>query len=99
MTIGAAAAVDLDAVDADLEGSLADWRRFRSRKHLVEVHWVAALPEVRGRGFGGAVTSAAVAVAPELPALLISSDDGHPVYRRLGFWDLFRTTMWEHPPR
>lgn len=66
---------------------------------VVEVDWVAALPEVRGRGFGGAVTSAAVAVAPELPALLISSDDGHPVYRRLGFWDLFRTTMWEHPPR
>ncbi|GAA4974199.1 GNAT family N-acetyltransferase [Pseudonocardia tropica] len=65
---------------------------------VVEVDWVAVLPGHRGRGFGGAVTAAACAVAPELPSLLISSDDGHPVYRRLGYWDLFRTTMWEHPP-
>jgi GNAT superfamily N-acetyltransferase len=65
---------------------------------VVEIDWVAVLPEVRGRGYGGAVTSAAVAVAPELPSLLIASDDGQPVYRRLGFWDLFRATMWEHPP-
>lgn len=66
---------------------------------IVEVDSVAVLPQARGRGYGGAVTAAALAVAPELPAMLISSDDGHPVYRRLGFWDLFRATMWEHPPR
>ncbi|NWJ71921.1 GNAT family N-acetyltransferase [Pseudonocardia sp. ICBG1122] len=65
---------------------------------VVEVDWVSVLPEHRGRGFGGAVTAAVCAAAPGLPSLLISSDDGHPVYRRLGFWDLFRTTMWEHPP-
>ncbi|TCK22807.1 N-acetyltransferase [Pseudonocardia endophytica] len=65
---------------------------------IVEVDWVAVLPGVRGWGYGGAVTAAATTVAPDLPALLISSDDGHPVYRRLGYWDLYRTTMWEHPP-
>lgn len=65
---------------------------------IVEIDWVAVLPDARGRGYGGAVTSAAVAVEPGLPAMLISSDDGHPVYHRLGFWDLFRATMWQHPP-
>lgn len=39
---GAAAAVHLHA-DADLEGALADWRRYRSRRRLAEVHWVDAL--------------------------------------------------------
>ncbi len=66
---------------------------------VVEIDWVAVLADVRGRGYGGAVTAAVTAVAPELPAMLISSDDGHPVYLRLGFWDLFRATMWEHPAR
>lgn len=65
---------------------------------IVEVDWVAVLPHARGRGHGATITSAALAVAPDLPAMLISSDDGHPVYRKLGFWDLFRATMWEHPP-
>lgn len=65
---------------------------------IVEIDWVAVLPDARGRGYGGAVTAAVADVAPELPAMLISSDDGHPVYRRLGFWDLFRATMWQHPP-
>ena len=29
--------------DADLEASLAEWRRFRRRKRLEEVHWIDAL--------------------------------------------------------
>jgi GNAT superfamily N-acetyltransferase len=65
---------------------------------LVEVDWVAVLPEARGRGYGSALTAAAAAVAPDLPAVLLSSDDGRPTYRRLGFIDLFRVTLWEHPP-
>jgi len=39
---GATAAVDLHH-DADLEGALADWRRYRARKRLADVHWVDAL--------------------------------------------------------
>jgi GNAT superfamily N-acetyltransferase len=65
---------------------------------LVEVDWVAVLPEARGRGYGAALTAAAAAVAPDLPAVLLASDDGRPTYRRLGFIDLFRVTMWEHVP-
>jgi GNAT superfamily N-acetyltransferase len=66
---------------------------------IVEVDWVATLPAARRRGYGAALTASSVAVAPELPALLIASDHGHGVYRDLGFLDLFRTTMWERPPR
>ena len=64
---------------------------------LVEVDWVATLGPARRQGFGAAVTAAVLEVAPELPAALIASDDGRGVYRRLGFLDLFRVTMWEHP--
>jgi hypothetical protein len=42
---------------------------------------------------GAALTAATVAVEADLPALLLASHDGHSVYR-LGFVDLFRTTMW-----
>ncbi len=65
---------------------------------IVEVDWVATLAPARRRGFGAAITSAVVDVAPDLPAVLVASDDGQGVYRRLGFLDLFRITMWEHPP-
>ncbi|MEU6700816.1 GNAT family N-acetyltransferase [Pseudonocardia sp. NPDC046786] len=68
------------------------------RHGIVEIDRVAVPQRHRRRGYGTAVTAAACAVAPDLPTLLISSDDGHPVYTRLGFWDLFRTTTWEHPP-
>lgn len=67
-----------------------------TRHGIVEVDWVATLPTARRRGFGGAVTAAVL--DPGLPAVLLASDDGQPVYRRLGFWDVFRATMWEHPP-
>ncbi|MCD2198018.1 GNAT family N-acetyltransferase [Actinomycetospora endophytica] len=66
---------------------------------IVEVDWVATLPGARRHGYGAALTAAVVGVAPELPAVLIASDDGHGLYRRLGFLDLFRATMWEHLPR
>jgi GNAT superfamily N-acetyltransferase len=65
---------------------------------VVEVDWVATLPTGRGRGYGRALTAAAVGVAPDLPAVLLASDLGQPVYRRLGFIDLLRCTMWEAHP-
>lgn len=65
---------------------------------VVEVDWVATLPMGRGRGYGRALTAAAVGVAPDLPAVLLATDPGRPVYRRLGFIDLLRCTMWEAHP-
>ena len=60
---------------------------------LVEVDWVATLPDARGKGYGTALTWRAVEVAPDLPAVLIASDDGQPVYEKMGFLRLMRVTM------
>lgn len=64
---------------------------------LTDVTWVATLPEARGRGYGRAVTWAATCADPALPAALIASDDGRPVYERLGFVSVMRLTLWWRP--
>jgi GNAT superfamily N-acetyltransferase len=65
---------------------------------VVEVDWVATLPAWRGRGYGQALTAAAIAVGPDLPAVLIASDDGRRMYERMGFVSLLRATMWARTP-
>ena len=60
---------------------------------IVIVAWVATLAEFRGRGYGAAVTWVAVREAPRLPAALLASDPGRPVYERLGFLPLVRLTV------
>ena len=59
-----------------------------------DVTLVATVPEARRRGFGEAVTWRAALADPALPAMLISSDAGRPVYDRMGFLPLFRFTGW-----
>lgn len=65
---------------------------------LMEVDWVATLPSHRHRGIGAAMTAAAASTDPARPAVLFASDDGHDLYRGLGFIDLLRFTIWEHTP-
>ncbi len=60
----------------------------------VHVEFIACVPAARGRGIGGAMTARATLAAPELPALLIASDLGQPVYRRLGYQSILRFTLW-----
>ena len=48
------------------------------------VEFVATLPDVR-RGYGAAVTWEATLAEPEMPALLIATDMGRPVYERMGY--------------
>jgi len=62
--------------------------------HHIDVEMISTRPEVRGRGVGRALTAAATVVAPDRPALLISSDDGRPVYERLGYVPILRFTLW-----
>jgi GNAT superfamily N-acetyltransferase len=66
-----------------------------------DVVFVATLPEARGRGYGAALTWQAAQAEPELPAMLLSSDLGRPVYDQMGFLPLFRFTLWarERPGR
>lgn len=55
---------------------------------------VAVLPGARGLGAGAAITWAATVAWAEQPAVLIASDDGQPVYERLGYLRLMRWTCW-----
>jgi predicted GNAT family acetyltransferase len=55
---------------------------------------VATVPEARRRGYGAALTWRATLADPALPAMLIATDDGHPVYEKIGYMTLFRFTIW-----
>jgi hypothetical protein len=61
------------------------------------VEYVATMPQARGRGAGAAVTWAATLAHPEDPAVLIASDDGRPVYERMGYIPIERWTAWLRP--
>jgi hypothetical protein len=59
-----------------------------------DVTLVATVPQARRHGYGAAVTWSATLADPALPALLLSTDDGRPVYERMGYMSLFRFTVW-----
>lgn len=61
---------------------------------IVNVEAVATLPAHRGRGIGAAVTWSATLAEPTLPAVLIASDGGVGVYRRMGYLPVTRWTLW-----
>jgi hypothetical protein len=61
---------------------------------LLRVENIAALDEVRGRGYGLAITAATIAVDLTKPAALVASDLGRPIYERLGFVAVSRSTYW-----
>jgi GNAT superfamily N-acetyltransferase len=61
---------------------------------LIRVDNIATLQEARGRGYGRAITAAAIGVGLSKPAMLIASDLGRPIYQQLGFTALLRVTYW-----
>ena len=61
---------------------------------VVGVYGTGTLPGFRNRGFGGALTLAATAVAPELPAVLQPTEMSERLYRSLGFRDVGRFKTW-----
>jgi GNAT superfamily N-acetyltransferase len=58
---------------------------------------VATLPDARRHGYGEALTWSATLADPTLPAMLFSSDEGRPVYERMGYLPLLRMTLWYRP--
>jgi GNAT superfamily N-acetyltransferase len=62
---------------------------------VVEISAVSVLQRARRRGVGTALTAAAAALAPELPAALDSTELGHGVYLGLGFGDVGMSVLWE----
>jgi len=65
-----------------------------ARDRVVVVEAVSTRPAHRGRGYGAAMTSAALHTAPGLPSALIASDQGRRVYEALGFLPVTRYTLW-----
>ena len=63
----------------------------------VDVAFVATQPHARRRGYGAALTWVATMAEPSLPAVLEASDDGRPVYARMGYRDVGRMSLWERP--
>jgi ribosomal protein S18 acetylase RimI-like enzyme len=64
------------------------------------IYNVVTVPDVRGRGFGRAVTAEAIAEGRRRglrTAVLGSSDMGYPVYRSLGFRDVSRLRSYTLP--
>jgi len=66
-----------------------------------DVTLVGTVPEARRRGYGAALTWRATLAEPTLPALLLATDEGRPVYVRIGYLPLFRFAVWsrERPGR
>jgi hypothetical protein len=69
---------------------------FADGQHL-RVENIAVVDDARGRGFGAAITVATMRADPTVPATLVASDPGRPVYERLGFHALHRATFWLVP--
>lgn len=61
---------------------------------LTNVLMVATARPARRKGFGAAMTWAAAQTEPTLPTMLLSSDDGRPVYERMGFLPLARWSLY-----
>jgi GNAT superfamily N-acetyltransferase len=62
-------------------------------RHL-NVEYISTIQPARGRGIGRALTATATAADPNLPAMLIASDLGRPVYERLGYVAILRYILW-----
>jgi GNAT superfamily N-acetyltransferase len=63
-----------------------------------DVEWVSVHERDRGKGYGAALTWAATLADPTLPGVLIASDDGQPVYERMGYLRLTRLSLWFRAP-
>jgi hypothetical protein len=65
------------------------------------IYFVCTVAEVRQRGFGAAITRHAMVEARDLrcsAVVLGASSMGYPIYRRLGFEEVFRYRLFEWPP-
>ena len=61
---------------------------------VVGVFGVTTVASARRRGYGSAVTRAAMLTETGLPAILAPSEEGAGVYRRLGFEDVGELSIW-----
>ena len=82
-----------------LDGRTVATSRIAIAAGVAGLYAVTTLPDARGRGIGRAMTLAALSAGHELGyriAVLQSSDEGLPVYRRIGFRTLFDYEVYQH---
>jgi GNAT superfamily N-acetyltransferase len=79
---------------AYLDGRPAGTASAHMNPGFVHVEFISTVESARGRGIGRALTATATAAETELPAMLLASDLGRPVYERLGYRALLRFTFW-----
>jgi ribosomal protein S18 acetylase RimI-like enzyme len=60
------------------------------------VYGVATVPEFRRRGYGEAITWAAIGSGPSLPAVLEPTEIAASLYRRMGFAEVGRLRKWRY---
>jgi hypothetical protein len=60
----------------------------------VGVFGVTTVTSARGRGYGSALTRAAMSTETGLPAILAPSEEGARMYRRLGFEPVGELSIW-----
>ena len=90
------------AVVAQLDGRPAACAMVILSHGIGGIYWVSSTTPTRGRGLGEAVTRAVTNRAFDLGARLVSlqaSPMGEPIYRRMGFAELFRYRMLLAPKR
>jgi hypothetical protein len=77
-----------------LDGEPVGTAAAKVNESVIDVEWISTMPSARGKRIGEALTWRATLAAPELPAMLIASDLGQPVYERMGYLRLSRFTLW-----
>jgi hypothetical protein len=79
---------------ASVEGEPVSAAASIAEAGIVNVVMVATIPSGRRKGGALAVTQAAARPELGLPSALFSSDDGRPVYERLGYVPIMRGAFW-----
>ena len=72
------------------------------RETLDSIYRVAVIPEARGRGIGSAISMAPLGTARELGygvAVLNPSDMSYGMYKRLGFQECYKMSLYVWEPR
>lgn len=90
------------AVLARLDGEPVGGALVMLSHGIAGVYWVAVLEQARGRGIAFAMTAHITNLAFDLGAAnvqLQASEMGEPVYRRLGYDELYRQRLHLHFPR